>query len=68
MMVQAESGVRPKSPTGDKPVEKAAPKRAPKSARVDDRLRKLGPYPVVTGPHDADDYDALMRRRLDWTA
>ncbi len=27
-----------------------------------------GRYPVVDGPYDAEDYDALTRRRLDWTA
>jgi hypothetical protein len=69
MMVQAKSGVRPKSPTGDKPAKKPAPKRAPKSVReVDDRLRRLGPYPLAEGPYDDLDYDALTRRRLDWTA
>ncbi len=59
-----ESGVRPKGPEAPKPKKKIA-----KSLReVNEKLRRLGPYPMITtGPYDAEDYDALTRRRLDWT-
>jgi hypothetical protein len=64
--VATESGVRPKGPAGAKPAKKA-PKGDPKSVKeATDRLRRLGPYPIVTGPYDAEDYDNLTRRRLDW--
>ena len=62
-----ESGVRPKGPASAKPAKKAQSKRDPKSVKeVTDRLCRLGPYPIVTGPYDAEDYDNLTRRRLDW--
>lgn len=55
---------------GAKPKGKAS-KRVKKERSVldiDAKLRLLGPYPMATGPCDDLDYDALTRRRLDWTA
>ena len=68
--VAQESGTRPKGPTVNRAPKKKAPSnKDPKTVKdAEDRLRRLGTYPmVVSGPYDADDYDALTRRRLDWT-
>lgn len=64
----ATSGTRPKGVTV-RPSPKVRPSnRDPKTVKeCEDRLRRLGTYPmVITGPYDAEDYDALTRRRLDW--
>jgi hypothetical protein len=65
-----ELGSRTRAPAAVKAdAPKVAPKKnVPKSLQeVNARLRKLGPYPMATGPYSAEDYDALTRRRLDWT-
>ena len=60
-----ESGVRPKSPDTPKAMKPPTDKDVRK---VNEDLRRLGPYPMVSaGPYAAEDYDALTRRRLDWT-
>lgn len=62
-------GARSKAKPSARPATKkpASKKNEPKSVQEVDRLlRRLGPYPIVTGPYDAEGYDALARRRLDW--
>lgn len=63
-------GARSKAKQAAQPTtKKPASKKEPKSVQEVDRLlRRLGPYPIVTGLYDAEDYDALTRRRLDWMA
>lgn len=68
MMVAPKASTRPTSAPGVAKAKPKAPAKAKSVAEIDAKLKRLGPYPMVTGPYDADDYDALTRRRLDWTA
>lgn len=60
---------KPKAQQVTTPAPKRPGKDDPKTVdEVVRRLRRLGSYPMATGPYDAEDYDALTRRRLDWMA